>query len=188
MTDFLSPKERSERMARIRGSNTRPEIALRKVLHSLGLRYRLNGADLPGKPDLVLPRHKAVVFVHGCFWHRHSDCSIATTPKSNTAFWVEKFEKNVARDNRVTALLNATGWRVFVVWECELGSARKAQATGERIAELIREKKDFENDPKGMKVSIIPWDVLFLKYFFRRKTETTCENVRDRHMISEMAL
>jgi DNA mismatch endonuclease (patch repair protein) len=111
------------------------------VLHSLGLRYRLNGADLPGKPDLVLPRHKAVVFVHGCFWHRHSNCNIATTPKSNTAFWVEKFEKNVARDNRVTELLNATGWRVFVAWECELGSARKAQATGERIAELIREKK-----------------------------------------------
>lgn len=117
MTDFLSPKERSERMARIKGSNTRPEIALRKILHSLGLRYRLNGAGLLGKPDLVFPRYNAVVFVHGCFWHRHFNCSIATTPKSNTAFWVEKFEKNVARDDRVTGLLKAAGWRVFVVWE-----------------------------------------------------------------------
>lgn len=138
MTDFLSPKERSERMARIKGSNTRPEIALRKVLHSLGLRYRLNRADLPGKPDLVLPRHKAVVFVHGCFWHRHFNCNIATTPKSNTEFWVAKFEKNVARDNRVTGLLNSAGWRVFVVWECEVASARAAKATGERLAEQIR--------------------------------------------------
>ncbi|QTT81999.1 DNA mismatch endonuclease Vsr [Pseudomonas chlororaphis] len=138
MTDFLSPKERSERMARIKRSNTRPEIALRKVLHSLGLRYRLNGAGLSGKPDLVLPRYKAVVFVHGCFWHRHSNCSIATTPKSNTEFWVEKFKKNVARDYRVTELLKATGWRVFVIWECEVGSAKKAKLTGERLAKLIR--------------------------------------------------
>lgn len=140
MTDFLSPKERSERMSRIKGSNTRPEIALRKALHSLGLRYRLNGADLPGKPDLVFPRYKTVVFVHGCFWHRHVDCNIATIPKSNTAFWVEKFEKNVARDDRVTKLLEAAGWRVLIVWECQLGSVRRAKATGERIAELIREK------------------------------------------------
>lgn len=138
MTDFLSPKERSERMARIRGSNTRPEIALRKVLHSLGLRYRLNGSGLPGKPDLVFPRYKAVVFVHGCFWHRHINCNIATTPKSNTEFWVEKFEKNVARDERVTKLLKAAGWRVFVVWECEVGSARNANATGKKLADLIR--------------------------------------------------
>ncbi|MFJ5240102.1 very short patch repair endonuclease [Pseudomonas neuropathica] len=138
MTDFLSPKERSERMARIKGSNTRPEIALRKVLHSLGLRYRLNGLGLPGKPDLVFPRYKAVVFVHGCFWHRHSNCNIATTPKSNTEFWVQKFEKNVARDNRVTSSLKAAGWKVFIVWECEVGSAKKANATGKRIADLIR--------------------------------------------------
>ncbi|MGR6739420.1 very short patch repair endonuclease [Pseudomonas chlororaphis] len=138
MTDFLSPKERSERMARIKGSNTRPEIALRKVLHRLGMRYRLHGSGLPGKPDLVFARYKTVVFVHGCFWHRHSNCSIATTPKSNTAFWVEKFEKNVARDERNISLLKEAGWRVFVIWECEVGSSRKAEATGERLAGLIR--------------------------------------------------
>ena len=141
MTDFLSAKERSERMARIKGSNTHPEIALRKVLHGLGLRYRLNKSDLPGKPDLVFPRYKAVVFVHGCFWHRHFNCSIATTPKSNTAFWIEKFEKNVARDCRVTNALEASGWRVFVVWECEVASVRKAKVTGERLAEFIRKKQ-----------------------------------------------
>ncbi|MBU6958006.1 DNA mismatch endonuclease Vsr [Pseudomonas sp. CVAP len=149
MTDFLSPKERSERMARIKGSNTRPEIALRKVLHSLGFRYRLDGAGLPGKPDLVFPRYKAVVFVHGCFWHRHVNCNIATTPKSNTAFWVEKFEKNVARDNRVIGLLKTAGWRVFVAWECQLGSAKKARSTGERLAESIRERKEEFLDQSG---------------------------------------
>ncbi|WLH35011.1 DNA mismatch endonuclease Vsr [Pseudomonas sp. FP2196] len=142
MTDFLSPKERSERMARIKGSNTRPEIALRKVLHRLGMRYRLHGSGLPGKPDLVFPRYKTVVFVHGCFWHRHSNCSITTTPKTNTAFWVEKFEKNVARDEKNISLLKEAGWRVFVIWECEVGSARKAEATGERLAGLIRSYRD----------------------------------------------
>ena len=138
MTDFLSPKERSERMARIKGGNNRPEIALRKILHSLGLRYRLNGAGLPGKPALVFPRYKVVVFVHGCLWRRNINCNITTTPKSNTEFWLEKFEKNIARDDRVSGLLKAAGWKVFVIWECEVGSARKAKATGEQLAGLIR--------------------------------------------------
>ncbi|WP_305955539.1 very short patch repair endonuclease, partial [Pseudomonas sp. LP_4_YM] len=131
---------RNPQMARIKGSNTRPEIALRKILHGLGLRYRLNGTGLPGKPDLVFPRYKSVVFVHGCFWHRHSNCSIATTPKSNTAFWVEKFEKNVARDIRMTSVLEASGWKVFIVWECEVNSTKKANITGKRLADLIRKK------------------------------------------------
>ena len=91
MVDFLTTAQRSERMSRIRGKDSQPELALRRVLHRLGLRYRLHAKELPGKPDLVFPRHKAVVFVHGCFWHRHKGCNIATTPKSNTPFWVEKF-------------------------------------------------------------------------------------------------
>lgn len=139
MTDFLSPAERSDRMSRIRGKDTQPELALRKVLHRLGLRYRLHGAGLPGKPDLVFPRYRTVVFVHGCFWHRHDGCNIATTPKSNTPFWLEKFEKNVARDARVATQLEALGWRVFIVWECELGSAIKSKTTGERLNLLIRQ-------------------------------------------------
>lgn len=137
MTDFLSPEERSKRMSRIRGKDTQPELALRKVLHGLGLRYRLHGARLPGKPDLVFPRYKVVVFVHGCFWHRHANCKIATTPKSNRPFWVEKFEKNLARDARVTTQLEAMGWRVLVVWECDLTSMARARATGERLHALI---------------------------------------------------
>jgi len=138
MADFLTPEERSERMARIKSAHTRPEVALRKTLHNLGLRYRLNSATLPGKPDLVFPRYKTVVFVHGCFWHRHQNCNIATTPKSNTSFWVDKFSKNVARDERVTSLLRLLGWRVFVVWECEVSSLKKAKATGIKLSNLIR--------------------------------------------------
>lgn len=141
MTDFLSPDERSERMSRIRGKDTGPELALRKVLHRLGLRYRLHGAGLPGKPDLVFPRYKTVIFVHGCFWHRHAGCNIATTPKSNTPFWTTKFEKNVARDARVAATLTKLGWKVLIVWECELTSSTKAKETGERVAALIRQHR-----------------------------------------------
>jgi DNA mismatch endonuclease (patch repair protein) len=124
-------------MSRIRGTDSRPELALRRALHRLGLRYRLHAKDLPGKPDIVFPRYKAVVFVHGCFWHRHAGCNIATTPKSNTPFWVEKFDKNVARDSRVVATLEELGWHVFVAWECELAPS-KVQATAEQLALAIR--------------------------------------------------
>jgi DNA mismatch endonuclease (patch repair protein) len=126
-------------MARIRGKNTSPEIALRKALHALGLRFRLHCPSLPGKPDLVFPKYKAIVFVHGCFWHRHTGCKIATTPKSNTDFWLDKFDKNVARDTRVTQLLRDLGWRVFVVWECELSSTSRAKETAVELAPLIRQ-------------------------------------------------
>lgn len=138
MIDFLTQTERSDRMSRIRGKDTKPELALRRVIHRLGLRYRLHGAGLPGKPDLVFPRFRTVVFVHGCFWHRHQGCNIATTPKSNTEFWLDKFKKNVERDSRVTKSLQALGWSVLVVWECELSSAKKARETGEQLYNLIR--------------------------------------------------
>lgn len=137
MVDFLSTSERSERMSRIRSSNTSPEIALRCALHALGLRFRLHRKVLPGKPDIVLPRYKTVIFVHGCFWHRHSGCKIATTPKSNTDFWVEKFGRNVARDARTREQLEELGWKVFVAWECELGSAHKAAEVALRLASEI---------------------------------------------------
>lgn len=138
MADFLTSAERSERMSRIRGKDTRPELALRKVLHSLGLRYRLHGVSLIGKPDLVFPRYRTVIFVHGCFWHRHAGCSIATTPKTNTSFWIEKFNKNVNRDTRVISELENLGWKVIIVWECELNSYGKSLITGKRLAEIIR--------------------------------------------------
>jgi len=138
LVDFLSPVERSRRMARIRGKNTAPEMALRQALHALGLRFRLHSKELPGKPDLIFPKFKAIVFVHGCFWHRHTACKIATIPKSNTEFWAAKFDKNVTRDAMTVDLLKSKGWRVFVVWECELGTKKKAQEKALLLAEQIR--------------------------------------------------
>lgn len=133
MADTLTPAERSERMSRIRSSDTKPEIALRKALHKLGFRFRLHGHRLPGKPDIVLPKHRTVIFVHGCFWHRHSGCKVATTPKTNTDFWIDKFDRNQSRDTRNSEALTAAGWRVLVVWECELGNAAKVNS---RTADL----------------------------------------------------
>jgi DNA mismatch endonuclease (patch repair protein) len=138
VVDFLSPSERSERMSRIRSSNTSPEVALRRALHALGLRFRLHRKDLPGRPDIVLPRYRTAIFVHGCFWHRHDGCKIASTPKSNTEFWMEKFNRNIARDTRSREMLEAQGWRVIVVWECELGSGRKATEAALRVANEVR--------------------------------------------------
>ncbi|TFI57516.1 DNA mismatch endonuclease Vsr [Sphingomonas parva] len=134
MADSLSAEQRSERMSRIRSKDTSPELSLRKALHALGLRFLVHDKRLPGKPDIVLPRFKTVVLVHGCFWHRHSGCKVATTPKSNTGFWQEKFDRNVQRDARNVAAIEAEGWRVIVVWECELGSPYKADAAARRIA------------------------------------------------------
>lgn len=138
MVGFLTPDERSIRMLRIKGRDTRPEKVFRRVLYGFGLRYRLNRKDLPGKPDLVFLRYKAVVFVHGCFWHRYVGCKISTTPKPNSEFWLDKFDRNVACDINVAETLTRLGWRVFVVWECELSSEKKAQVAGARVAEFIR--------------------------------------------------
>lgn len=138
MVDFLTPQERSERMSRIPSSGTVPEKNLRRALHRLGLRYRINAKELPGKPDLAFPKYKAAVFVHGCFWHRHKGCGIATTPKSNTDFWNEKFSRNVSRDKRNRAALRNLGWSVIVVWECDLGSRMKIEAAANAVARRIR--------------------------------------------------
>ena len=106
-------------MARIRGRDTAPELTVRSISHGLGFRFRLHRKDLPGRPDLVFPRHRLAVFVHGCFWHRHSGCRYAYTPKSRIAFWTEKFAHNVARDRRNEEALRNLGWRVLLIWECE---------------------------------------------------------------------
>ena len=119
--DIVDKKTRSRIMSRIRGQDTKPEIALRKSLHARGFRYRTHARDLPGKPDLVFPRFRAIVLVHGCFWHRHLDCRLATTPASNVEFWQRKFQRTVERDQRVLAELLENGWRVATVWECALG-------------------------------------------------------------------
>ena len=109
-------------MRAVKGGNTTPEIAVRKAIHSLGLRFRLHRRDLPGSPDIVLSRLKTIVFVHGCFWHRHNGCKKASTPATRGAFWADKFAANIARDKRVVKELRQLGWKVIVVWECETKS------------------------------------------------------------------
>ena len=117
-------------MSRIRGKDTKPEMAVRRLVHGMGFRYRLHRRDLPGSPDLVLPRHRKVILVHGCFWHRHPECTKASTPKTRAEFWESKFDTNVARDIRVVKELELLGWRVVTIWECETRS-------DDRVRELL---------------------------------------------------
>jgi DNA mismatch endonuclease (patch repair protein) len=137
MTDTLTTAQRSRLMARVVGKDTKPEWILRSALHRLGFRYRLGGGGLPGRPDLILPKYRAVVFVHGCFWHRHADCKRATLPRTNADFWKEKLERNVARDAEAVAALEAAGWKVIVVWECEL--YRDPVAAASRVVAALTE-------------------------------------------------
>lgn len=118
--DVVDPKTRSRMMAGIRGKNTRPELIVRKFLFSKGFRFRLYVADLPGRPDIVLPKYKLCIFVHGCFWHRHTGCRYATTPKTRPDFWIEKLSANKVRDDQMKLLLLDLGWRVLEIWECGL--------------------------------------------------------------------
>lgn len=120
--DRLTPNQRSENMSRIRAKDTRPERVVRSALHRLGYRFRLHRKDLPGTPDIVLPKHRLVIFVHGCFWHRHPGCRLAYVPKTRPAFWSDKFATNRQRDRRHGAALERLGWRVVVIWECETSS------------------------------------------------------------------
>lgn len=116
----LSDVERKALMTRFRGRDTKPELLVRRALHRLGRRFRLHRRDLPGTPDIVLPRDRTIIFVHGCFWHAHEECSIARMPKTKPDFWVAKFASNRARDARVKAELEEMGWRVVVLWECHI--------------------------------------------------------------------
>jgi len=117
--DKIDPDRRSENMRRIGRKNTQPELAVRRALHARGRRFRLHQADLPGKPDIVLPKHRLAIFVHGCFWHRHRGCANCTDPKTRPDFWATKFAANVERDARAERQLRDLGWRVETIWECE---------------------------------------------------------------------
>jgi DNA mismatch endonuclease (patch repair protein) len=121
--DHLDAPGRSANMAKVRGKDTGPEMVVRRLAHSLGMRFRLHRKDLPGRPDLIFPRRRLAVFVHGCFWHRHEGCKRATMPATRADFWADKFAKTVERDARQIAHLEQDGWRVMVVWECELKEA-----------------------------------------------------------------
>ena len=125
--DRISKEHRSWNMSRIKSGNTKPEIVVRSLLHNMGYRFRLHRRDLPGKPDIVLTRYKSVIFVHGCFWHRHKGCKNATSPKTKKTFWREKFRANVERDRKVQKEMKSMGWRIQIIWECELSDLDKVK-------------------------------------------------------------
>jgi DNA mismatch endonuclease (patch repair protein) len=133
VTDIVDAATRRRIMQGIRGRDTKPELLVRKGLHALGLRYVLGGRGLPGRPDLVFPSRAVVIFVHGCFWHRHAGCKFAYAPGTRTDFWMTKFEANIRRDHRQQEQLRELGWKVVIVWECEL------RADGEAVIENLRE-------------------------------------------------
>lgn len=122
-------------MSRIPNKNTTPERVVRSALHRMGFRFRLHRSDLPGKPDIALPKHRTVVFVHGCFWHRHAGCRYSYTPKTRTAFWMQKFRCNVQRDRAVLRALRQLGWRVLTVWECQTHESDQLRGRLERLME-----------------------------------------------------
>ncbi|RWQ70610.1 MAG: DNA mismatch endonuclease Vsr [Mesorhizobium sp.] len=130
--------QRSALMSRIRSKDTKPEVTVRRLLHARGLRFRLHRRDLPGKPDILLPRHHLAIFVHGCFWHQHEGCRLASKPKSRTEYWTPKLAGNVRRDQEAHTALRALGWRVEVIWECD---ARDAQSIEGRIGQILSSLK-----------------------------------------------
>lgn len=127
MTDILTPEQRSKNMSRIRSKNTTPELLARSALHRAGYRFRIHRKDLPGNPDIVMPKRKLAIFIHGCYWHRHPGCKYAYTPKSRTDFWQKKFQLNIERDITVKDKLTALGWNYLVIWECETKDALQIQ-------------------------------------------------------------
>lgn len=137
MTDTMTPEQRHRCMAAIKGKDTKPEMIVRKYLFSRGLRFRIQARKLPGRPDIVLPKYKTVIFVDGCFWHGHEGCRYYRLPKSNVEFWREKIERNVARDARNEAELKAMGWRVIRVWECDIRAVAGRDAYLDRLYETI---------------------------------------------------
>jgi DNA mismatch endonuclease, patch repair protein len=137
MADVHSKESRSYNMSRIRSKDTKPEMLVRRFLHKNGFRYRLHVKDLPGKPDIVLPKYKTVIFIHGCFWHGHEGCSRSVLPKSNEEYWLPKLEKNVNKDRLIKQLVVDIGWNQVVVWECELKSATRV-VTLQRVLKNIK--------------------------------------------------
>ena len=137
MTDVHSPDVRSYNMSQIKGKNTKPEELVRKYLFSHGFRFRKNDKRYPGKPDIVLPKYKTVIFVNGCFWHKHEGCKYFVWPKNNAEFWKEKIEQNAARDKRNYDMLQQSGWRVVIIWECELRPDCREATLSSLISKLL---------------------------------------------------
>lgn len=137
MTDVHNKATRSYNMSRIRSKDTKPEMLVRKFLHAQGFRYRLHAKHLPGKPDIVLPKYKTVILVHGCFWHGHEGCRYFVTPKTRTEWWLEKIKKNISNDSIKRKILEEAGWKVIQIWECDLKPDRKENTLAE-LAKIIR--------------------------------------------------
>lgn len=136
MADTITKEKRSWNMSRIKGKDTSIEVKVRKYLFSQGYRYRKNVASLPGKPDIVLPKYKTAIFIHGCFWHRHPDCKYSYTPKTNHDFWDKKFAENIANDKRKQKLLEDAGWSVITLWECDI--KKRFDATMEELLRKLQ--------------------------------------------------
>jgi DNA mismatch endonuclease (patch repair protein) len=129
MTDHLTQQERSRNMSRVKGRDTKPELLVRSIVHRLGYRFRLHGKKLPGRPDVVLARHRKVIFVHGCFWHGHTGCRRAARPSSNREFWDKKIEGNIARDAANIRALRQAGWKALVIWQCAMKDRERLENT-----------------------------------------------------------
>ena len=142
MADVFSPAKRSEVMQKITSKDTGPEMRIRRALHKLGFRYKLHDKSLPGKPDIVLPKYKTAIQVRGCFWHQHADCEAGRLPKSNLEYWRPKLERNVSRDAQKDEALKAMGWRVIVIWECEIKTTTDLQNITAQIREEVHDQID----------------------------------------------
>lgn len=147
MADIVTSDMRSRMMSRIRGKDTGPERVVRSLLHKSGFRFRLHRRDLPGRPDLVLPKYRAAIFVHGCFWHAHDGCRYFREPKTNPAFWKEKLSANIARDSKNMKSLAEMGWRVLVVWECAIRDKDDLTSLRAAMIRWLRSRKPFGQIP-----------------------------------------
>lgn len=141
MTDTVSKKRRSEIMRNVKGKHTKPEMIVRKYLHSKGFRFRIHDKKLPGNPDIKLTKYKTVIFVNGCFWHGHENCKIYVMPKTNVGFWNEKIEKNISRDQIIINKLKALGWNVIIVWECTLKKMKREDTLNFLVEKILSNKK-----------------------------------------------
>lgn len=157
MPDTLTPAQRHRNMAAIHSASTKPELRLRNAIWRLGFRYRVNVKRLPGSPDIVLPKYRTVIFVHGCFWHGHKDCKNASTPKTNTDFWRAKITRNQERDQEVWRQLEAKGWSVVIVWECQLKKAVLDETIARVEAEILRNGEQHHREKEERKASRIAY-------------------------------
>lgn len=157
MTDTKSQWERSRNMAAIKGKNTKPEMTVRKFLFSKGLRYRIHGKNLPGKPDIVLKKYKTVIFINGCFWHGHENCRYSHLPKSNVEYWTNKISNNKKRDSSIENLLQSQGWKVLRVWECQLKRVNEREKTLELLFKnIINQTESYSIENSEIKTAAEP--------------------------------